>query len=139
MELFLKFLQLSLTFIKNKLMKKLFFITLILSGAAVLQNCKSTKTAQAAKAPVQNATVSYERDILPIIQASCTPCHASPTGKVVHLDNYENASREINEIIKLVSLPQDAPNFMPFKNKKPALTAIQINLLKKWRDENMAK
>ena len=117
-------------------MKKVMILAVVIAGSLALQNCKTTQTAQV---PVSGATVSYQRDILPMMNNHCGPCHASPDGKIVHLDNYDNAKREIHSMIKLVSLPHDDPKFMPFKNKKPALSDTQIAMLKKWRDEGMAK
>jgi uncharacterized membrane protein len=117
-------------------MRKIFGVLTLIALVIVLQNCHTSKKASTSTA---SATTSFERDILPVINNHCTPCHASPNGKVVHLDKYEGASHEINHMIKLVKLPADDPNFMPFKHKKPALTAEQIAMLEKWRDEGMPK
>lgn len=117
-------------------MKKIIGFLTLLALVIVMQNCNTSKKA---KTPAAAATTSFERDILPVVNNHCTPCHASPNGKVVHLDNYENASHEINKMIHLVKLPADDPDFMPFKHKKPALNAEQIAMLEKWRDEGMPK
>ncbi len=81
--------------------------------------------------------ISYKTDIAPMMTTSCTPCHFPPQGRKEPLDNYEHVKANIKEIIELVKLPETDPKFMPFKSKKPALTAAQIATLEKWQQQNM--
>ena len=124
---------------KNKLIPLLVFA---LFAMVTLPNCKSTqkttttKTTPEAKAV---AAVSYERDVLPIINNHCSPCHVSPDGRKAHLDNYEGAKEHIREMIRMVKLAPTDPDFMPFKSKKAPLNAEQIATLEKWMAEGMAK
>ena len=81
--------------------------------------------------------ISYNTDVAPMLTTSCTPCHFPPQGRKEPLDNYEHVKANIKEMIELVKLPETDPKFMPFKNKKPALTQDQIATLEKWQEQNM--
>ncbi len=123
----------------NKLIPLLAFA---LFAMVTLPNCKSTqKTATTTAAPAADvvATVSYERDVLPIINNHCSPCHVNPGGRKVHLDNYDAAKSHIKDIIRMVKLDPSDHEFMPFKSKKAPLNAEQIATLEKWVAEGMAK
>lgn len=112
---------------KNLLLAGGIFIAVLL-----LQNCKSTKTPYVA--PV---AFTYSKDIVPIMQTSCTPCHFPPEGKKEALNSYETVRDNIAEIIEMVQLPKDNHKFMPFKSKKPPLTESQIATLVTWQKEGM--
>lgn len=118
-------------------MKKSIFIVTIIFATFALQNCNTAK--KTAVTPVANPTYTYSRDILPIVNMHCTPCHTGTTTKEVRLDQYDVAVKEVNDMIRLTSLSPTNPKFMPHKNKKPALSTEQIDMLKKWRDEGTPK
>jgi len=104
---------------------------------------QSCKTAQApvvsldAKKIPPELLVSYEKDIRPIMLASCTPCHFPEQGQKKMLDTYAATKSEATAIIERVLLPADDIKFMPFKSKKPALTTEEIKLLKDWVTQGM--
>lgn len=113
--------------------KSLFFVAaLFLVG--FLQNCKSAKDKY-----VKPVAITYTKDVAPIIQASCTPCHFPPEGKKVALNSHETVKDNIAEIIETVQLPKDNHRFMPFKSKKPPLTESQIAVLIAWQKDGMLK
>lgn len=124
----------------NKLIPLLAFA---LFAMVTLPNCKSTqKTAATTTAPAAAdaaSTVTFARDVLPIINNHCSPCHVSPDGRKVHLDNYEGSKNHIKEMIRMVKLPPTDHDFMPFKSKKEPLNDQQIATLEKWMAEGMAK
>ncbi len=114
---------------------------ILLFACVLLQNCTSSKKAmkdESASTNVVKPTVFYEANILPIIQQSCMPCHSS-SSQGLHLDSYLGVKEEIDDVIYRISLPQNDPKFMPKNLKKPALTIDQINMIKKWKAENMTK
>ncbi len=113
-------------------MKKILIILLCCSGIIALQNCSSSKKAN--KAP---AIVSFEKDVMPILQASCTPCHFPPEGRKEPLNTYDAVKKNFMNMIARVKLPQTDNKFMPFKNKKPALSDSLINVLEQWDKQNM--
>lgn len=76
---------------------------------------------------------------MPVMQASCTPCHFPPGGKKEALDSYEAVSKNIDAVIERIKLPQSDIKFMPFKLKKPALTDSAINVLVQWKEQGMKK
>ncbi len=93
----------------------------------------SRKTAPAAKAEYDGPMISYARQISPIIERSCSPCHyPDKGGKVASLDNYSSLKNKIHEVVSRVELPEDDEAFMPFKHKKEPLSDEEIEMLKNW-------
>ena len=119
-----------LNLIKKLFMKKTLIVILALVSLVAFQYCSSSK--KAAKTP----PVSFETEVLPIMQASCTPCHFPPDGKKVPLNNADSLKVHIASVIARVKLPKEDPKYMPFKSKKPALTEPQIALLELWQKQN---
>jgi hypothetical protein len=117
-------------------MKKTLLVMLGLVSLIVFQNCSSSKKASKAKTV---ATVSFEKEVLPIMQASCTPCHFPPGGNKEPLNTYDGVKGHIGEVIARVKLPATDAKYMPFKSKKPALTTEQIAILEEWQKQNMPK
>jgi hypothetical protein len=121
-------------------MKRFVTISLFCCGCLFLQFCTTSRTAASGTpAKAEMATVSYERDVAPIIQGRCAPCHFPDGGKVKHLDTYGAAADNIDYILHRVQLPHDADGFMPFKSKKEPLDADQIKLLADWKAGGMAR
>ncbi|MGC4100655.1 hypothetical protein [Ferruginibacter sp.] len=113
-------------------MKKAIIIITGICSIIILQNCSNSK--KAGKTPV---VVSFEKDVMPIMQARCTPCHFPPEGRKKPLNNYETVKAGIADVIARVKLPQEANGFMPFKNKKPPLSDSLINVLVQWQQQGM--
>ncbi|PSR11014.1 MAG: hypothetical protein DA408_12770 [Bacteroidetes bacterium] len=103
-----------------------------------LECCSTAKSAARAKAnePTE-PVVSYAQDIRPIMLLSCTPCHFPEQGRKEMLDTYAATREYITDILYRVQLPAEDIDFMPFKSKKPALTAAEIILLKQWVAQDM--
>lgn len=116
-------------------MKSRYLLLAAAFGLITYQSCTSSKKATA---PSLSA-VSYDKDIKPIMIASCTPCHFPDEGKKKHLDSYNAVSSNIDDIIKRVKMPQDEKGFMPFQLKKPALTAEEIALFESWKASGLAE
>ena len=116
-------------------MKKIFIIILGLCGIVLIQNCSGSKKIPAIKV----TAISFKKDILPIMQLSCTPCHFPPEGRKQALNTYDDVKSNINAIIARVKLPQSDERFMPFKNKKPALSDSLINVFEQWQKQNMSQ
>lgn len=114
-------------------MKKASIVVLGMFGLIVLQNCTSGKKATKAT----SSPVTFTKDILPIMQSSCTPCHFPPDGKKEALNTYEGVKNHIGEVIARVKLPKEDVKFMPFKSKKPPLSDSLINVLEQWQLQNM--
>jgi len=117
-------------------MKKFAIVILLISFSVVLINCNSTKSGNNAYTSIK-PTLSYKKDIRPIMEDRCTPCHFPPDGRKEPLNDYSSVKAHIGEIIERVSLPKDDKKFMPAKNKKPALNDSLIAVLVKWRLEKM--
>lgn len=83
--------------------------------------------------------MSYQRDIKPIIQRSCTPCHFPARGRKVMLNTHTAVVENIDEIMKRTQLSSLDEGFMPFKSKREPLSKEEIELFKMWIAENMPK
>lgn len=114
-------------------MRKILFLVIGIFLLVVLQNCKSTKASKY-QAPT---ALSYNKDIVPILQTSCTPCHFPPDGRKEPLNSYETVKNNISAVIERVKLPKEDIKFMPFKSKRPALNDSLIAVLETWQKQNM--
>ena len=118
--------------IKSNLVITLFAVVFL------LQMCKPAQTSQSSTAPKATAAiVSYEKNIRPLMVERCTPCHFPQEGKKKMLDTFAATKTEANEIITRIEMSPDEIKFMPFKNKKPALTKEEIQLFKEWVKQGM--
>ena len=115
-------------------MKKTVLVILCICSLAILQNCGSSR-----KINKTATVISFEKDVMPIMQSRCTPCHFPPDGRKKPLNSYDAVKENIADIITRVKLPQTDNNFMPWKNKKPALSDSLINVLEQWQKQNMAQ
>ncbi len=113
-------------------MKKIIIIIITMGTVTVLQNCSGT-----GKLGGNKHKVTYNHDIAPILKNSCTPCHFPAEGRKEPLNTYETAKNKFAEILVRVKLPQSDAKFMPYKNKKPALSDSLINILQQWQNQNM--
>jgi len=116
-------------------MKKIYISSLILMMAFFLTYCHSAKKASAAPSA---AAVTYEGNIKPIIVNSCAPCHIpSKGGNKEALDNYVEAKKDIDDILRRVQLNPDERGFMPARH--PKLSDETIALLKQWKEGGLAE
>jgi hypothetical protein len=119
-------------------MRRVLLFIVVVFSAAFFQNCKSKQIPYVAPTPVDLSTkLTYTKDIAPVLQASCSPCHFPQEGKMRALNSLEAVRNHISEIIYSVKLPKENHDFMPFKNKKPALTESQIADLEAWQKGGM--
>lgn len=103
-----------------------------------VQSCQSSQLKTSEANEKMGRTVSYATDIAPLFAQKCTPCHFPERGRKKLLNTHEAVKESIKDILYRVQLAPDAKDFMPFKQKKPALTSAEIKLLKDWVAQNMA-
>jgi uncharacterized membrane protein len=115
-------------------MKKLTLTAGAIATLTLFQYCSSTKKAAAAPAV---AKTSFAKDVHPIIQASCSPCHIQGQGKVTPLNSYASAKGEIDEIIERISKNPGDKGFMPLKH--PKLPDSTIAVFAKWKADGLAE
>jgi len=86
-------------------MKRYSALVLILSLTVLMFSyCKSSKKAQAAKAP-EPPKVAYKDGLHTVIMANCSPCHIPEKGgNKKAYNNYENAKADIDEILRRIQL-----------------------------------
>lgn len=115
-------------------MKKLLLCAAILAIITVACSKKVSSSSGTAAKP----TVTYALNIQPLIESKCAPCHL-PTkgGRKTPFDSFEATRTYIDPIINRVQLASTEKGFMPFKNE--ALSAEEIALLKKWKEEGLAQ
>ncbi|MEZ5015227.1 MAG: hypothetical protein R2794_13140 [Chitinophagales bacterium] len=112
--------------------KKLLYITFCL--IALVPFCTGTKKVQTVNV---EPAVSWQKDVFPILADRCTPCHFPETGKKKLLNTYEASAESIDDIIMRIQLAQDAPGFMPFKNKKEPLSDSLIHVFVLWKEQGL--
>ncbi len=115
-------------------MKITIILVVCVSCVFGFQNCSSSKKATT---KMTEPIVSFEKDVTPMLKASCTPCHFPPDGRKEPLNTYEAVKKNIADMISRVKLPKDDARFMPFKNKRPALSDSSIKVLEQWQKQNM--
>lgn len=108
------------------------FVLFMLLFVWVLQFCTGTKKV-AVTSPAPEPLITYTRDIAPVIQARCTPCHFPEQGKKKMLDTYAAVKNNFDDILTRVQLPVTDEDFMPFKSKKEPLSDSLILVFKQWK------
>jgi mono/diheme cytochrome c family protein len=106
---------------------------LILTLTFIVVFAACTKKASPGKT-VKSTT--YTTDMVPLIQAKCSPCHL-PTkgGRKADFENYEGAKKYGADMLARVLLNPGDRGFMPFKHDK--LAAEEIAIIKNWVDQGM--
>lgn len=85
----------------------------------------------------QQTPVSYAKDVAPIIQNSCTPCHFPPDGRKEALNTYEAMKENIDGVLKRIKLPHDDRKFMPKGKDALIVSDSLIVVLENWQKQNM--
>ncbi len=112
-------------------MKKAPFI-IILAVAIIFAAC--SKKSNPGKSVVKATT--YTTDIVPLLQAKCTPCHLPTKGGFkADFENYESAKKYGDDMLARVQLNPGEKGFMPFKHAK--LSEEEIAVFKKWVNDGL--
>lgn len=98
----------------------------------VFQFCSSSK-----KAAAESMKVSYARNVQPVIQANCSPCHIPPQGRAKALHTYDAAKAEINDMITRIKMNPEEKGFMPMRH--PKLPDSTIAIFERWKESGMAE
>jgi uncharacterized membrane protein len=117
---------------------KQFFLLLTLTTVIVFAAC--SKKANPAKTTASEApkvkSVTYNADVMPLLQAKCSPCHIpSKGGNKANFENYESAKKYAVEILPRIQLNPGDRGFMPMRN--PKLPEDEIAKLKQWIDQGL--
>lgn len=126
----------------------------LVSLALTLQFCKPSQTtasssgerppetvpATSTPSPSPAAgTLSYEKDIRPLMLKSCTPCHFPQYGHKKMLNTHEATKDNIKEIVTRVMLPSSDEKSMPFQGKRPRWTTDELKLVTDWIGQGMPR
>jgi hypothetical protein len=112
-------------------MKKIVLFGLVALVTA-FQFCSSSR-----KAASESAKVTYAKNVQPVIQASCSPCHIPPQGRAKPLNTYDAAKSHIDSMIVRINRNPDEKGFMPAKH--PKLPDSTIAVFEKWRESGLAE
>ena len=74
--------------------------------------------------------VTYDKDIKPLLVASCTPCHVTGGTQPKKWDVYATAKSNISKIIDRTGRAQGSAGFMP--NGGTKLSTENLALLQQW-------
>lgn len=111
-------------------MKKIVLFAMV-AVVTAFQFCSSSKKAADA------SKVSYAKNVQPIIQASCSPCHIPPQGRAKALNTYDAAKAHADEMIVRIKRNPDEKGFMPAKH--PKLSADTIAVFERWKETGLAE
>jgi hypothetical protein len=113
-------------------MKKISFVLTVI---IITLFAACSKKNSASKTPKVIPT-TYTTDMMPLIQAKCTPCHVpSKGGNKANFENYESAKKYGPGMLTRVQLNPTERGFMPMKHEK--LSAEEIVIIKKWNDQGL--
>ena len=125
---------------------------LLLLGAApgLLYNVQAERAAKLPPAATRE-NVSFEKDILPLFERSCTKCHGPEKQKgKLRLDSREAVLRGAEDgkkvvkpgnsaksqiVLNVAHATDDEDEWMPPEGKAEPLTAEEIGLLRAWIDQ----
>ncbi len=114
---------------KSIQLKTVLFISVLLAVAACSKKTAPVET----KEPYTGPQISYLKDVAPLLERSCAPCHyPAKEGKKMPLDTYASVKGELTHVLERVQLDESSLKFMPFKKKKQSLSTEEIELLKNW-------
>ena len=99
-----------------------------------LQYCSSARRS-AAKVP-DIPKVTFEANVLPLIQQKCAPCHIPPEGKKKHYVTYDVAKADIDSMIYRIQLNPTDKAFMPFKITEKLHDSL-IAVFVKWKADGL--
>jgi len=116
-------------------MRKILFSLTVIFLIVVLQSNTIAKTDSYTSS--DSIIVTYKKDIVPILKTSCAPCHFPPDGRVEPLDTYEAVQNNIAGVLERIKLPKEHRKFMPYENKKPAVSDSLIVVIENWLKLNM--
>ena len=94
--------------------------------------CKTKEKATATAPAVTDLSITYTKDIKPLMDRSCTPCHYPETGKKKLYNTYAAVSEDIKVILNRVKLPIEDVKYMPYRGKRQGLSKEEIALIEKW-------
>ncbi len=103
-------------------MRKISFAIILFSTALFFQYCSSSKKA----ATTMPAAVTFQTNVMAVIQSSCTPCHIEGKGNKKPLDNYASASSVADDIILRIQKNPGDRGFMPMNHDKISDSAILV-------------
>ncbi len=111
----------------RKISVTLFVVVVVL----VFSYCSSSK-----KAAVTVAKVTYQANIMQLVQANCAPCHfPEKGGRKKPLDNYNSVVAQLDEVMRRIQLPSGTRGAMP--DKKPRMSDSTINAFVQWKTDGL--
>jgi hypothetical protein len=110
---------------------------LVLSGVILIfaMACKKNKTISVIEPDVNSKFVTFNKDIKPLFNNKCAPCHVENGDRNNKYNDYNTAKTLITGIIGRVIKPKSDPLFMPKNGEK--LNATELALLNKWIDDGL--
>ncbi|WP_121353927.1 hypothetical protein [Flavisolibacter nicotianae] len=112
-------------------MKKIVLFVLV-ALVTVFQFCSSSK-----KAASDSSHITYARNVQPVIQANCSPCHNPPQGRAKPLNSYDAAKAHADEILVRIKKSPEEKGFMPMRHPKLADSTIAV--FEKWKETGLAE
>lgn len=121
-------------------MKHLFaaatLVTLIAFVSCAKKTNPTASTTEAPKEAPKPKATSYTVEVLPLLQAKCSPCHfPSKGGNKANFETFASASKFGAAMLDRIQKNPGDRGFMPMRN--PKLSDAEIATVKKWIDGGM--
>jgi hypothetical protein len=108
-------------------MKANLFILTVFSGVLIFNACKKDEATPTDK-------ITFNKDVKPIFEAKCNPCHlpgaTGDTASINKWNDYTTARNHIDTILIAVKLNPGEKGFMPYNRTK--LPSETISVLDQW-------
>ena len=116
---------------------------IVVSAVMVFTYCSSTKPAATAAAPKAEAKpvvkkISYQDNVMALVETNCAPCHfPDKGGNKKPLNTYTAVSGQIDEVLRRIQLQPTERGFMP--RQKARLSDADINTIKQWKTDGLTE
>jgi len=98
-------------------------------------NSAGSKTFENAYIITSTNLISFDSNILPLIESKCGSCHTG--GSRTNYTVYNNSKNNINSILNRIQRVENSPGFMPASGSK--LSDNDIAKFQKWLDDGLLK
>ena len=113
-------------------------VLLLAISIFIISACSTHKSSLDTYTSTMDREVTFNKDIMPILDRSCLSCHSGDS-KLDHFDDMDEVKEEIGEIIERVELDPSNKKYMPYKQKQPGLSPEEIKLFKEWAVKGFKK
>jgi uncharacterized membrane protein len=116
--------------------KKLFTV---LSSALILAGCSNDDPSSGSDAPAPAGSVTYNKDVKPIIDNNCIVCHAAvpQNGAPIPLVTYNQVKEAVLKRSLIIRISLENGNNVLMPKGGPRLPQQTIDIVKQWEKDGL--